>query len=91
MDLLVTVVGWAGAAVLLIAYGLTSAGRLPPEGARFQALNLSGALALTLNSAYHDAWPSAVLNIVWILIGVFALWRGTRRRAAPAPDAKGPR
>jgi hypothetical protein len=75
MDLIITVVGWLGAALLLIAYGLTSTGRLPPEGWRFQVLNLVGALALTVNSAYHDAWPSAALNIVWIVIGVFALVR----------------
>jgi len=73
-------VGWAGAASLLLAYGLTSAGRLPPEGARFQLLNLGGALALTVNSAYHGAWPSAALNIVWIAIGAAALVRARRRR-----------
>jgi hypothetical protein len=83
VDLLITVVGWTGAALLVLAYGLTSTGRLPPEGGRFQALNLAGAFALTVNTAYHDAWPSAVLNIVWIVIGIGALVRGRRvRRAA---------
>jgi hypothetical protein len=75
-------VGWAGAASLLLAYGLTSAGRLPPEGARFQLLNLGGALALTVNSAYHGAWPSAALNVVWIIIGAAALVRARRRETA---------
>ena len=79
---MITVVGWVGAGLLLIAYGLTSAGRLPPEGWRFQILNLAGALALTLNSGYHSAWPSAALNIVWIVIGLFALIRGGRRKPA---------
>ena len=82
MSTLVDVLGWAGAASLLLAYGLTSAGRLPPEGARFQMLNLFGAFALTVNSAYHGAWPSAALNIVWIGIGVAALLRGRRRSQA---------
>jgi hypothetical protein len=80
VNLLIAVVGWLGAGLLLLAYGLTSVGRLSPEGSRFQTLNLTGALALTVNSGYHGAWPSAALNIVWIVIGVFALQRGTRRR-----------
>ena len=87
MELLITVVGWTGAALLLLAYGLTSTGRLPAEGGRFQALNLAGALALTVNTAYHDAWPSAVLNIVWIFIGLGALARGRRLRRAKVRGA----
>jgi len=55
VGVLIDVLGWAGAASLLVAYGLTSTGRLPPEGARFQLLNLFGAVALTVNSAYHRA------------------------------------
>jgi len=86
LSTLVDVLGWAGAASLLLAYGLTSVGRLPPEGARFQILNLFGALALTVNSAYHGAWPSAALNIVWIGIGVAALLRGWRSRRRSHAD-----
>ena len=79
MSFVVTVLGWAGAASLLVAYGLTSTGKLPPEGARFQSLNLAGAFALTVNSGYHGAWPSAALNLVWIIIGLTALGRARRR------------
>jgi hypothetical protein len=82
MDVTITVVGWLGAALLLLAYGLTSAGRLPPEGWRFQTLNLAGAAALTVNSAYHSAWPSAALNVVWIVIGAVALGRSRQARSA---------
>jgi hypothetical protein len=89
VDIVIAIVGWVGAALLLLAYGSTSTGRLAPEGARFQVLNLVGALALTANSAYHGAWPSAALNIVWIGIGVAALVRGARRRVGAAPSVKG--
>lgn len=75
MELLVTAIGWAGAALLLLAYALASAGRMAPTGARFQVLNLLGSAGLTANSGYHQAWPSAALNAVWILIGLVALRR----------------
>jgi hypothetical protein len=86
MDLLVEVVGWLGAAALLLAYGAVSAGRLTPGGGPFQALNLFGAAALAANGAYHGAWPSVGLNTVWVVIGAVALVQVARRvrRRGPA-------
>lgn len=83
----VDVVGWVGAAALLLAYGLVSAGRLAPSGWRFQALNLLGAACLAVNGAYHGAWPSVGLNSVWLVIGATAIVRGRRAARAPAPAA----
>jgi hypothetical protein len=87
MSVLIAILGWVGAAALLLAYGMTSTGRMPAEGVRFQLLNLAGAIAQTVNSAYHGAWPSAALNIVWIGIGAAALVRARRRPASPKAGA----
>lgn len=82
---LVDVAGWAGAVLLLTAYALASTGRVPAEGVVFQTLNLVGAVALTVNTAYHGAWPSAMLNVAWIAIGLGALAR-RRLRSRRATD-----
>jgi hypothetical protein len=34
-----------------------------------------GAAGFVLNSGYNGAFPSAVLNVIWIGIGVFGLVR----------------
>ena len=78
MGVLLAVTGWAGAALLLAAYALVSSERIPAGGTAFQVLNLLGAAALTVNSASHRAWPSAVLNTIWIFIGLAAV--SARRR-----------
>lgn len=70
--------GWAGAALLLLAYGLVSNRRLAGDSARFQLLNLSGGVLLAANSAYHGALPSVAVNAVWIVIGLTALLRARR-------------
>ena len=74
-DLVVAAVGWGGAALLLGAYALVSAGRLSGGGATFQVMNLVGAAGLATNSAVNDAWPSVALNLVWIGIGAVTLLR----------------
>jgi hypothetical protein len=75
MEHLLTIAGWAGAAMLLLAYAFVSARKIDPTGTAFQVLNLAGSIGLTANSSYHRAWPSAALNIAWILIGLVALHR----------------
>ena len=67
--------GWIGAAALLSAYALVSTGRLPGQSMAFQALNLIGAAGLLANSAFHGAWPSSALNLVWLFLGFHAAAR----------------
>ncbi|WP_033343722.1 CBU_0592 family membrane protein [Catenuloplanes japonicus] len=83
MDAIVMVLGWAGAGVLLLAYALVSTKRLAGDGWRFQLLNLAGGLALAVNSAWSGAWPSAVLNVVWVGIGAVAIARLAAARRLP--------
>lgn len=70
---LLAVAGWAGAALLLLAYALVSSEKIAPAGAWFHGLNLLGSAGLMANAGYHRAWPSAALNLAWILIGIVTL------------------
>lgn len=72
-------VGWAGAALILLAYALLSLGRLSADTRRFQTLNVAGAAGLVANGWAHGALPSVVLNIVWMAIGGLAIARLARR------------
>lgn len=71
----INVVGWLGMLLLIGAYGLVTAGRVAGTGLPFQLMNLFGGFFLMLNSAYYGAWPSAGLNIVWVVVGVVGLVR----------------
>jgi hypothetical protein len=82
VTLVADVIGWAGAACLLLAYAWLSSGRLT-VGLRYHLLNLAGAGGLAVNGAVHHAWPSTALNVVWLGIGLAAL-RAALRAADPA-------
>jgi hypothetical protein len=73
MALVVELAGWAGALAVLLAYGLVSAGRVSSRSRRYQLLNIGGAVGLVINSSWNGAIPSAVVNLIWIGIGVYAL------------------
>ena len=71
--------GWIAAVLVLAAYALASAGRIDGRSPLFQWLNLVGAAGFVVNTAWHGAIPSMVLNIIWCGIAMFTLFR--RRRA----------
>jgi len=72
---LIETAGWIGAILILGAYVLLSAGKLKGDSSAYQWMNVIGAAGFILNSGYHGAVPSVAINVLWIGIGGFALWR----------------
>ncbi|MHB1064251.1 MAG: CBU_0592 family membrane protein [Georgenia sp.] len=76
----ITITGWVGALASVSAYAMVTQGRIAPNSMVFQGLNIGGAAALAVSASANGAWPSAVVNIIWIAIGVQAVL--TLKRAA---------
>ncbi len=74
-------IGWTGAVLVLGAYILVSTGRLSGESPLFQWMNAVGAAAFVVNTAWHGAIPSMVLNIVWSAVGLLTLFRTWRQKS----------
>lgn len=82
VELMVEVAGWAGAALILLAYLLLSAGKLTGQSLTYQAMNVVGAAGFVVNGWWHGAIPSASLNVLWLLIGAVASWRILKKRGS---------
>jgi hypothetical protein len=70
--------------LILLAYLLLSMGRLTGQSIVYQAMNVGGAAGFIVNGWWHGALPSAVLNVIWMMIGTIALirlWRRGQRQA----------
>ncbi|MBO0934685.1 CBU_0592 family membrane protein [Fibrella aquatilis] len=67
--------GWIASALIVGAYFLNMQGRLDAKDPRYIWANLIGGLFFIVNTYYHGAYPSALVNIVWVLIAVFSLSR----------------
>ena len=88
VELAVEIVGWAGAVLILLAYLLLSAGRLTGQSLVYQGMNVVGAAGFVVNGWWHGAMPSATLNILWLMIGVFASVRIVTRRRRQRREAQ---
>ncbi len=83
-ELAVEAVGWIGAGLILLGYLMVTTGKLTGQSAAFQWMNVAGAAGFVVNGWWHGALPSTALNVIWMGIGIVALWRISQRHARPA-------
>lgn len=79
------VLGWVGAVMILGAYGLITLGRWRSDSLSYQVTNAVGAVALLVWACSIAAWQSALINAVWVVVGVVGLWRIRARSSRPVP------
>lgn len=67
--------GFAGAALVILAYLANQMGRLPSDDWRFPGANLAGSalILISLYSAWN--WPSVVIELFWAAISIYGLAR----------------
>jgi len=65
-------------------------GRVTGQSPLYQGMNVLGAAGFIVNGWWHGAIPSAVLNVVWMLIGAIALSRILKRRRAASAEGAAP-
>ena len=82
VQIAVEIAGWIGAALILGAYALLSAGKVTGRSLSYQAMNVVGAAGFVINGWWHGALPSAALNVLWLFIGAVASWRILKRKGS---------
>jgi len=73
MNYFVEIIGWIGAVLIVGAYFLNITGRLKSSSAIYIISNLLGGIFFTINTLVHHAYPSMIVNIIWVLIAIAAL------------------
>lgn len=72
---LIEIIGWYGAGAITLAYFANSFGYFASDGLSYQLLNFTGGIALAVLTHAKRAYQSTVVNIIWSLIAIVALWR----------------
>jgi hypothetical protein len=84
VKLIIEIIGWSAAAMMLSAYMLLTSGRLSSSSGTYQWLNVLSGAGFIINSGWNGAYPSAFLNVIWMTIGLYGVFRGLRVRPGPA-------
>lgn len=75
MNYFVEIIGWIGAVLIIGAYYLNINGKLKSSSVLYILSNLIGGIFFTINTLVHQAYPSMIVNIIWVIIAVAALFK----------------
>jgi hypothetical protein len=84
LKIIIEIIGWTAAVMMLSAYLLLTSGRLRSLSPAYQWLNVLSGAGFIVNSGWNGAYPSATLNLIWMAIGLYGLFRGARVQPGPA-------
>lgn len=69
----IEVLGWLGAALVVGSYYVNINGKLKSTSITYIICNLLGGIFFTINTWIHKAYPSMVVNIIWVIIAIAAM------------------
>ena len=75
MEIIIDTIGWFGMIVLIAAYLLVSNKKVDSQSKAYQGMNVVASFCLIINTGYYGAYPATALNVVWVLMGLFFLFR----------------
>ena len=73
--MLIEILGWVGSLLVLIAYALNINKKLSADSLTYYLLNILGSALLIINTAFHHAYPSMVVNVIWVIIPIVTIVR----------------
>jgi hypothetical protein len=75
-----SILGWVGSISYLLAYLLLTLKKVKPDQKLYHLMNIVGAAGLTLNAVYILDYPNVIVNLVWGIIALLAIWSIARRK-----------
>ena len=70
-----SIIGWAGGALIIIAYFLLSTKKLKSHSVIYNLFNLIGGAGLLVSTFVTQSWPSVVMNAIWAIIAFFSIFQ----------------
>ncbi len=73
MEILIEALGWIASILIVGSYGLNITGRLGTDSKWYVWANIFGGLFFVINTYHHQAYPSMVVNMIWVIIAIIMI------------------
>lgn len=73
LELFVETLGWLASILIVGSYALNLWGKIEANSKLYVWANIIGGLFFVVNTYFHQAYPSMVVNIIWVIIAVVLL------------------
>ncbi len=74
-NIIIEVLGWIGSVLIVGAYFMNIRGKWKASEPLYIWFNFIGGVFFVINTIYHAAYPSAIVNVIWVIIAIAALLR----------------
>jgi hypothetical protein len=70
MNMIIESMGWIASVLIVGSYALNITGKLEAENKWYVWANIIGGLFFVVNTYFHQAYPSMMVNIIWVVIAI---------------------
>jgi hypothetical protein len=75
MTVFIEIIGWVGALLITGAYYLNITGKMNSASPAYIVSNLLGGIFFIINTLAHQAYPSMMVNVIWVIIAIAAMFK----------------
>ena len=72
-EVIIESIGWLASILIVGSYALNLWGKIVTNSKTYMWANIVGGLFFVLNTYFHRAYPSMVVNIIWVIIALVLL------------------
>jgi hypothetical protein len=80
MNILIELIGWIASVLIVGSYALNITGRLSTDSKWYVWANILGGLFFVINTYFHQAYPSMVVNIIWVFIAIIMIVKRKKKQ-----------
>jgi uncharacterized protein with PQ loop repeat len=70
MKITIEILGWIATCLVIMAFYLNTRNIIASDSKVFLFMNFASGLLMSINSGYHQAYPSMIANICWLTIAL---------------------
>lgn len=78
MNIVVESLGWIASVLIVGSYALNITGKLAADSKVYVWSNILGGLFFVINTYFHQAYPSMVVNVIWVIIAIVMIAKKKR-------------
>lgn len=72
-EIIIECLGWMASILIVGSYALNLWGKIETNSKTYMWTNIIGGLFFVINTYFHHAYPSMVVNIIWVIIALVLL------------------
>lgn len=69
------IIGWYGVTAIVVAFALLNFNIVDTNNLAYQLLNVTGSISIIVEASSKKDYQPVVLNIVWLLLATYGLWK----------------